>query len=195
MQIKLIPVAPHPTILFNVTLHDPPEHLGIPPAWAAQLHRLGSEELEYPRTVLALDKTTWLIACLTSVTFDLSGTRDGSLDEGDGGVTEEDGCVPGRVICLFVDGKVLEWELSSAQMEGTDALACVRMLESVCQAVQDSAVEAERERRRSMAPESRPLTPATSAAEESNSQSSEKGESKKHGKHKRQRSLLKSLVA
>ena len=78
MQIKLIPASPNPTILFTISLTDPPEHLGIPQAWAAQLHLIGMEELEYPQGLLSLDKTTWVIACLNSVTFDLSGLREGS---------------------------------------------------------------------------------------------------------------------
>ncbi|KAI0089654.1 hypothetical protein BDY19DRAFT_117798 [Irpex rosettiformis] len=198
MQIKLIPASTHPTILFTIALPDPPEHLGIAQAWAAQLHRLGSEELEYPPSMLALDKTTWIIACLNSVTFDLSGSRDesnnGSTEVSEVRNAEEEGGALGRIICHLIDGKTVEWELSERHFEDREALACVQMLQSVCQDVQDSAVEAEKERMRSYISQSRSSTPE-SVEGGNGQQSSVKSESKKQGKHKKQRSMLLSLVA
>ena len=198
MQIKLIPASSHPTILFTIAPPEPPEHLGIAPAWAAQLHRLGAEELEYPPSMLALDKATWIIACLNSVTFDLSrlkgGSRDGSSEGSEGdSTTGEEG--PGTVLCHFIDGKVVEWELSERHFEGREALACVEMLQSVCRDVQDSAVEVEKERMRYYVPEPASPTVDSGVPEGAHSQPTAKQDLKKQGKHKKQRSMLLSLVA
>lgn len=198
MQIKLIPYYPHPTILFTIALPDPPEHLGMPPAWSAQLHRLGVEELELPTTLLALDKTAWIIACLTSVTFDISGSsqEDGQRPCVETGTDDDSAGGPGRVTCVFIDGRIVEWDLDVTQVEDQEAFACVQMLQSVCRDVHDSAVQAEQERMRHHAstPRQKSLACGT-GAEDKNAQSSGKGEQGKAVKHKKQRSLLMSLVA
>jgi hypothetical protein len=194
MQIKLIPPHPHPTILFTISLPDPPEYLGIPQAWAAQLHRLGSEDLEYPQTMLALDKTTWIIACLSSVTFDLSEPREGC----DNFEVNKRSNI-GRVVCAFIDGRIIEWELGSTQTEDKEAINCVEMLRGVCQDVQNSAMEAEKEREAKYRVQD--LRSSTSSegggSEECSVQvkPNDKAETRKQGKHKKQRSLLMSLVA
>lgn len=114
MQIRVLPPSPHPAILFTIAYPEQPEYLGIPTAWAAQLYRLSADELEMPQTLLALDKASWLIAVLQSVTFDVSGCGRGQADGKIIGIRDSAGRAQGTFSCVFTDGKTVEWELGSS---------------------------------------------------------------------------------
>lgn len=194
MQIRLLPPPPHPAILFTIAYPNPPEYLGIPASWAAQLQRLSSEELEMPQTLLALDKTSWLVAVLQTVTFDISRCRSRAAAGSFLGPRKDAGRAKGTVSCLFTDGKIIEWEMGLCiggvgKAKNREARVCVEMLESVLRDVVDSAMEAEREKLRYQAPQ-QPIAPHVPEGALV-SQSS----SRKQTKHKKQRSLLMSLVA
>ncbi|KAF7799869.1 hypothetical protein EIP86_011111 [Pleurotus ostreatoroseus] len=192
MQIKLIPASSLPTVLFTVTYSEPPDYLGFPASWAQALHRLSADDLELPGTVHAFDKTTWIVAILHSVTFDLARRS---------------------VVCTYVDGCTQVWPLDEGADGDEGAGKCLQELESVLRDVNQSAVEAEREKKRleqvqqnmhrppaSPCPSqtmSEPILPtqATVASTPSGHGKHGKEGKDKEGKHKKQRSLLMSLVA
>ena len=164
MQIKLIPATNLPTVLFTVNFSELPDDLGIPVAWATLLHRLSADELELPSSLLALDKTTWIVTVLHSVTFDLANHL---------------------IICAYNDGQMEEWDcrvlLGEEQMD--EWAACVGTLENVLKDVNDSAIEVEREKRQSQPPPPAPIPVPVAEPPQ------------KQGRHKKQRSLLMTIVA
>ncbi|PSR75166.1 hypothetical protein PHLCEN_2v9282 [Hermanssonia centrifuga] len=168
MQIKLVPSSLLPTVLFTVTYSEPPDYLGFPASWAQTLHRISADDLELPSTMHAFDKTTWLVTILHSVTFDLASKT---------------------VLCTFVDGKTQLWPLSEEDPQGK----CFQELESVLKDVNNSAIEAEREKRRTDIP--RPSPSPCPSHTKSEPILHSQSQSTKQGKHKKQRSLLMSLVA
>ncbi|EMD36916.1 hypothetical protein CERSUDRAFT_95189 [Gelatoporia subvermispora B] len=145
----------HPNILFTIAFADPCEKVHIPANWASQLSCIQLDELEMPRTIHALDKSTWLTAILQDVIFDLGA---------------------GTIACTFVDGPTVHWPLTSSE--------CRAALEGVVADVAQSTLELERERSRK----------AAQLASRSDAASPEPAPGKPV-KHKRQRSLLMSLVA
>ncbi|KAK7063873.1 hypothetical protein R3P38DRAFT_15889 [Favolaschia claudopus] len=119
MLIKLTPPSspsPTPTILFALVFADPPAHLPLPPAWAAQLARLAADDLEAPPTLHALDRAAAFPSLLSEVLFDLPR---------------------GRIFCSFLDGAMEEWELGPR---------CAQMLSCVIQDVEESGRAEERAR-------------------------------------------------
>ncbi|OCH91155.1 hypothetical protein OBBRIDRAFT_545516 [Obba rivulosa] len=145
----------HPNILFTIAFADPCEKVPIPANWASQLSCIQLDDLEMPRTIHALDKSTWLTAILQDVIFDLGA---------------------GTIACAFVDGPTIQWPLTHRQ--------CRAALDGVVADVAQSTVELERERARK----------AAQFSSRSETASPEPTPSKPP-KHKRQRSLLMSLVA
>ncbi|KAJ7241991.1 hypothetical protein C8J57DRAFT_1244236 [Mycena rebaudengoi] len=99
MLIKLVPPAPHPTVLFALSFPELPPHLPTPPSWTSQLSLLALDDLEVPRTVHALDRAAGIPSLLDEVVFDLTMTGEEAVGYG------------GRVECRFLDGKVERWDL------------------------------------------------------------------------------------
>ena len=148
MQLKLLPPAPHPTVLFTLAYPAPPPALPLPLAYAHALRLIVDERLldaddgsgaaglglagalGQPMgggslTPHALDRATWLGAVLAEVVFDLSADMD------------DDGAADVRVEATFVDGRTARWVLP----------ACAPALRGVLADVAVSAAAAERERR------------------------------------------------
>lgn len=158
MLIKLIPAAPHPTVLFAITFQDLNEGL-VPLSWSSQLNHLSHDDLEVPKTVHSLDKAAALPCLLEEVAFD----------------------VPAMTIsCRFMDGATDQWPLIGD--------GCLRSLEDITDDVNESAIEAEREKEREKAKE---RERDRRRSEVLNSPTT----SVKVTRHKKQRSLLMTLVA
>ncbi|KIP07787.1 hypothetical protein PHLGIDRAFT_408874 [Phlebiopsis gigantea 11061_1 CR5-6] len=146
MQLKLLPPAPHPTVLFTLAYPAPPPSLPLPLAYAHALRLIVDERLldaddgsgaaglglagalappagGGSLTPHALDRATWLAAVLSEVVFDLSADGDDA-----GNV---------RVDATYVDGRRVHWVLPE----------CAPALRSVLADVAVSAAAADRERR------------------------------------------------
>ncbi|KAH8080709.1 hypothetical protein BXZ70DRAFT_637422 [Cristinia sonorae] len=156
MIIRLVAPSPVNTVLFTVSFNTKlPSHLTSPPFYANQLQLIAQHDLDHPSGYHwhALDKSTWLIAALHEVVFDL--TLGNNLIV---------------VRSTFSDGDTKEWSFKSDK--------CMSDLLKVCQDVQWAGRQAEWERyeRYGVLPpsESEVLQPK---------------------KHKKQRSLLMSLVS
>lgn len=179
MLIKLVPPAPHPTVLFTLTFPNPQQCLPRPHNYSALIHTLNTShpQLDLPNSIYALDKATYLLEVISEVIFDM-GT--------------------GQVKCVWVDGAIEAWDLRMEERRSVWEIegGVARMLESVLRDVNMSAEEGEREKLR----------------EEWDKYRAAKAESQANAiaqiqvaaavpaapivkKHKKQRSLLMTLVA
>ncbi|KAL1709521.1 hypothetical protein EV121DRAFT_252909 [Schizophyllum commune] len=121
MLLKLVPVAPQPTVLFSLSFQNI-ETRGvdsIPPAWDNQLKSLLMDELEVPQGTHALDKAAGIPSLLDEVSLDIPSLT---------------------VSCRFLDGALEEWPLMENE--------CLEKLDRVVADVSQSAEEAQREQRR-----------------------------------------------
>ncbi|TRM66951.1 hypothetical protein BD626DRAFT_534992 [Schizophyllum amplum] len=121
MLLKLIPVAPQPTVLFSISFRNI-EAQGVdalPPAWNTQLRALLIDELEVPQGTHALDKAAGIPSLLDEVVFDVPALT---------------------VSCRFLDGALEEWPLMER--------ICLEKLDRVVADVSQSAQEAQREQLR-----------------------------------------------
>jgi hypothetical protein len=157
MLIRLIPAAPHPTVLFAITFQNLPDNLPNPLSWTQQLNCLSMDDLEIPRAIHSLDKSAAIPNLVEEVSFDVPTLT---------------------VSCRFIDGSLEEWPLMGA--------GCLKALENVLNDVNESALETEREKEREKEIEKEKenlqsvVTPPTSV---------------RVGRHRKQRSLLMTLVA
>ena len=184
MLIKLIPLHPHPTVLFTLafTLQHP-QHLPLPNAYHQLLQTLQSSTpaLDTPNTLCALDRATWMVECLAEVIIDLN--------------TE-------TVRCIWVDEAIDEWQLAS-NVNQEQYEECLRQLQSVLHDVDTSGEEAERERMReewevryhAMAQAHAEAQQAYANAQTQAALAAAAAPPVKPTKHKKQRSLLMTLVA
>ena len=69
MQLRLISHPPAP-VLFTISFIPTDLH-PLPPNWDSQLAILTATDLELPRSIYALDISTWLTEILEQVTFDV----------------------------------------------------------------------------------------------------------------------------
>jgi hypothetical protein len=129
MLLRLIPNPPLPAVMFAVKFPNLPEQLPLPPNWIAQLQQLANDDLDIPNNTYLLDKSTWIIALLEEVTFDL-------------------GC--STIICSFIDGSVEEWPMLQYD--------CIHALETVLSDVDQSTFE-ERDNQAPSSIPSPPSTP------------------------------------
>jgi hypothetical protein len=101
MQLRLISHPPAPVMLFTISFIPTDLH-PLPPNWDFQLAILSATDLELPRSIYALDMSTWLTEILEQVTFDV---------------------VSLTVSALFTDGHTEDWPL----MDRT----CISILEGI----------------------------------------------------------------
>ncbi|KAL1739533.1 hypothetical protein HDZ31DRAFT_49239 [Schizophyllum fasciatum] len=123
MLLKLVPVAPQPTVLFSLAFRNI-EAQGvesIPQAWDTQLNALLADELEVPQGTHALDKAAGIPSLLDEVCLDIPSLT---------------------VSCRFLDGALEEWPLMER--------VCLEKLDRVVSDVRQSAEEAQKEQRRDM---------------------------------------------
>ncbi|TRM61858.1 hypothetical protein BD626DRAFT_405151 [Schizophyllum amplum] len=121
MLIKLIPVAPQPTVLFSFVFQNL-EDTGvdnIPSGWETQLSALNRDGLELPKNLHALDKAAGIPALIEDVVFSVPALT---------------------VVCRYQDGAVEEWPLMEQ--------SCLDTLDNVIADVMESAVEMRREKER-----------------------------------------------
>lgn len=123
MLIRLLPIPPHPSVLFNITFEDLPGGLSLPSTWTTHFSNLMHDELPMPRWQHTLDKATFFPCILDEVIFDVPALL---------------------VTCRFVDGTITEWRINA---EGL-AIKCLKILESVVDDVCLSTLGAEQERQR-----------------------------------------------
>lgn len=176
MLIKLIPPPPHPAVLFTLSLPDPQPCLPTPNNYNAIIHSLNTShpQLVLPNSLYALDKATYILDLLDQVIFDM---------------------VSGQVKCIWVDGVTDVWDLRLGERRSVWELegGVGRMLESVLDDVNTSAEESEWEKLREDWDNYR----AAKVEAQSNpaSQVQVAAAPVVKGKHKKQRSLLMTLVA
>lgn len=101
MQLRLISHPPAPVMLFTISFIPTDLH-PLPPNWDSQLAILSATDLELPRSIYALDMSTWLTEILEQVTFDV---------------------VSLTVSAVFTDGHTEDWPLMDR--------ACIRILEGI----------------------------------------------------------------
>src|SRR6266852_6939003 len=101
MQLRLISHPPAPMMLFTISFL-PTDIQPFPLNWDSQLAILSATDLELPRSVYALDMSTWLTEILEQVTFDV---------------------VSLTVSAVFSDGHTEDWPLMDR--------ACIRILEGI----------------------------------------------------------------
>ena len=101
MQLRLISHPPAPVMLFTISF-IPTDLNPLPPNWDSQLAILSATDLELPRSIYALDISTWLTDILEQVTFDV---------------------VSLTVSAVFTDGHTEDWPLMDR--------ACIRILEGI----------------------------------------------------------------
>lgn len=101
MQLRLISHPPAPVMLFTISFIPTDLH-PLPPNWDSQLAILSATDLELPRSIYALDMSTWLTEILEQVTFDV---------------------VSLTVSAVFTDGHAEDWPLMDR--------ACIRILEGI----------------------------------------------------------------
>lgn len=178
MLIKLLPPAPHPTVLFALTFPNAQQCLPIPHSYSTLIHALNTShpQLDLPNSIYALDKATYLLELVSEVVFDM-GT--------------------GEVKCVWVDGATDVWDLrmgesrSDWELEG----GVGQMLESVLRDVNESAEETEREKLREEWDKYRAAQAEALQANASAQVQIAAAAPVVKGKHKKQRSLLMTLVA
>lgn len=101
MQLRLISHPPAPVMLFTISFIPTDLH-PLPSNWDSQLAILSATDLELPRSIYALDMSTWLTEILEQVTFDV---------------------VSLTVSAVFTDGHTEDWPLMDR--------ACIRILEGI----------------------------------------------------------------
>jgi hypothetical protein len=101
MRLRLISHPPAPMMLFN-TAFVPTDLHPLPHNWDSQLAILNATDLEMPRSIYALDLSTWLTEILEEVTFDV---------------------VSLTVSAVFTDGHSEDWPLMDR--------ACLGLLEDI----------------------------------------------------------------
>lgn len=180
MQIKLLPPAPHPTVLFAITFPNPQPCLPIPHSYTTLVHTLNTShpQLDLPNSVYALDKATYILELLSEVIFDMS---------------------TGEVKCIWVDGVIDAWDLRIGEKRSTWELegGVGQMLESVLTDVNMSAEESEWEKLREEWDKYRAAEVEARANADAQVQIAAIAAAVPviKSKHKKQRSLLMTLVA
>ncbi|TDL27814.1 hypothetical protein BD410DRAFT_835108 [Rickenella mellea] len=177
MLIRLLPIAPLPTVLFNVSFPALPETLPFPAGWANQLHLAAAHDLELPTCVHALDKSGWALSLVHEVTFHMER---------------------GVVECVWVDGTRDEWGIGEVGQVGGDGGGCVRALERVLEDVEGSAKAGEWERAMEAGLHMpTPTLPPTIVQQQAAATATAQQHPPVSGRprHKKQRSLLMTLVA
>ncbi|KIJ64792.1 hypothetical protein HYDPIDRAFT_39992 [Hydnomerulius pinastri MD-312] len=171
MLIRLVPPTPHPTILYALTFPNalplPEIHAPMPAAWGSQLHLFTSIlQLEHPTSIHMFDRAVGLVARVHEVNLD----------------------VPRKEITVsFVDGRALKIAMNPD---------CVRMLLGVVDDVQAySEPEGHRNSLESSACASACGSTASSTEDLPSGGPVSSPKPPKLGKHKRQRSLLFSLIS
>ncbi|KAI0301466.1 hypothetical protein BC826DRAFT_989815 [Russula brevipes] len=101
MRLRLISHPPAPVMQFTISFIPTDLH-PLPLNWDSQLSILTATDLELPRSIYALDMSTWLTDILEEVTFDL---------------------VSLTVSVLFADGHTEDWPLMDR--------ACANLLEDI----------------------------------------------------------------
>ena len=120
MLIKLVPVAPQPTVLFSFSFPRL-EDAGVdvtPAGWQNQLSALHRDGLEVPKSLHVLDKAAGITSLLDQVLFSVPALT---------------------ITCRYQDGSVEEWPLMDQ--------SCLETLDSVVADVAESAVEMRHEKR------------------------------------------------
>lgn len=108
MRLRLISHPPAPMMLFNVSFVPTDLH-PLPHNWDSQLTILNATGLELPRSIYALDLSTWLTDILEEVTFDV---------------------VSLTVSVVFTDGHSEDWPLMDH--------ACINLLEDILDGLRQS---------------------------------------------------------
>ena len=101
MQLRLISHPPAPVMLFTISFIPTDLH-PLPLNWDSQIAILSATDLELPRSIYALDMSTWLTEILEQVTFDV---------------------VSLTVSAVYTDGHTEDWPLMDH--------ACINSLEGI----------------------------------------------------------------
>ena len=101
MRLRLISHPPAPMMLFTISFIPTDLH-PLPLNWDSQLAILTATDLELPRSIYALDLSTWLTDILDEVTFDI---------------------VSLTVSAVFTNGHMEDWPLMDR--------ACINILEGI----------------------------------------------------------------
>lgn len=101
MQLRLISHPPAPVMLFTISFIPTDLH-PLPLNWDSQIAILNVTDLELPRTIYALDMSTWLTDILEQVTFDV---------------------VSLTVSAVYTDGHTEDWPLMDR--------SCINILEGI----------------------------------------------------------------
>ena len=118
MHLHVVSKSISPAIVLNIRSPGLPDHTPCPPSWADQAELVAAEDLAMPENIHAFDKATWAITLINIVEFDLS--RHGSVS------------------CMYLDGSTDKWFLPER---------AINMLTDVVDAVSESYVMAEREKK------------------------------------------------
>jgi len=110
MRLRLISHPPAPMMLFTIAFVPTDLH-PLPHKWDSQLAILNATDLELPRSIYALDLSTWLTDVLEEVTFDV---------------------VALTVSAVFTDGHTEDWPLMDR--------ACVNILENILDDLRQSVL-------------------------------------------------------
>jgi len=110
MRLRLISHPPAPMMLFTIAFVPMDLH-SLPHNWDSQLAILNATDLELPRSIYALDLSTWLTDVLEEVTFDV---------------------VALTVSAVFTDGHTEDWPLMDR--------ACVSILENILDDLRQSVL-------------------------------------------------------
>ncbi len=111
MLLRLISHPPAPVMLFTVSFIPTDLH-PLPLNWDSQLAILSATDLELPRSIYALDMSTWLTEILEQVTFDV---------------------VSLTVSAVFTDGHTEDWPLMDR--------ACIRILEGIVNGLRQTVLQ------------------------------------------------------
>ncbi|KAI8996667.1 hypothetical protein BD414DRAFT_513012 [Trametes punicea] len=173
MLVRVLPAQPLSEITFNFAMPDPmhDDHKPCPAAWRIQLDTLEAlqEEglaLDFPRDIHALDKSTWHSALLNEVIID---------------------AVRRMFVCIFIDGFTVSWPMSAIGKEAR----CLASLDEVSLMVRRYTQGDQSRRYRVVNSTLSPVEEASSATQPETSSST----SSQRLKHRRQRSLLGSIVS
>ncbi|CDO77862.1 hypothetical protein BN946_scf184668.g6 [Trametes cinnabarina] len=175
MHIRVIPAYPQSEIVFTFSMPDPmhDDTKPCPGAWRTQIETLEAlqEEglsLDFPRDIHALDKSTWHSALVNEITFDAARRT---------------------ITCLFVDGFTVSWPMASTGRESR----CLAALDDVSAAVRRYTRGEQPSRKYWVADQ--PLSPVSEAYHPPQSETSSISTGSQRSKHRRQRSLLGSIVS
>ncbi|EIW53185.1 uncharacterized protein TRAVEDRAFT_23620 [Trametes versicolor FP-101664 SS1] len=175
MLVRVIPPYGQADIMFNCTMSDPmhDDDKPCPGSWRVQLDTLEAlqEEglaLEYPRDIHALDKAAWQSALMTEIIFDV---RQQVL------------------ACIFFDGYTVSWPLQSTA-NVSRCMASLELVMSTARGINPGPESGRRSWGHDL-----PSAPVSEAAPALQSETSSISTSSHRSKHKRQRSLLGSIVS